>query len=300
MASIGFIGLGHMGLPMAINLIKAGHLVTGYDLQSQSLSAFAQAGGKTAANVRQLAENHTIIITMLQTGQQVTEVCFGKEGFYPHTIPQTLHIDCSTIDVPSAQEIHRKAQHHQLLSVDAPVSGGVAGAHAGTLTFMVGGSAAACDAAHAILNRMGKQIILTGEPGSGQAAKICNNMILGISMLAVCEGFTLAQSLGLTPQKLHEVVTHASGQCWVMDHYVPVPDVLDNVPANQDYKAGFTLSMMLKDLHLSQQAADTSGLSTPIAQLATQLFQQGKNAGFGDLDFSAMIKLIHSKGTNKI
>ncbi len=298
MAHIGFVGLGHMGLPMAINLVKAGHHVTGFDLQETAKAAFTQAGGSIAADLATLASHQDILITMLQTGQQVTSVCYGQQGLYAHALPHTLHIDCSTIDVPTAIELQHRAEAHNMIAVDAPVSGGVAGAVAASLTFMLGGTAAACAAASPILSAMGKQIILTGHAGSGQAAKMCNNMILGISMIAVAEGFILAKQLGLEPKKLHEVVTHASGQCWVMDRYVPVPNVLDNMPADRDYQPGFSLSMMLKDLHLSQEAAAHSGVTTPIAHLATELFQTAKEAGLGDLDFSAIIKHI-SEGACK-
>lgn len=292
MANIGFVGLGHMGLPMAINLIKAGHQVTGFDVQMSAITALTQAGGNCAKDLKTLAQSNDILITMLQTGQQVLDVCCGEQNLYAHAAPQALHIDCSTIDIPSARAIHKAAQQHQLLAVDAPVSGGVNGAKAGTLTFMIGGYKEAYEAAHPILQTIGKLVIATGNPGSGQAAKICNNMILGISMIAVAEGFSLAQQLDLSPQKLHEVVTHASGQCWVMNQYVPVPDVLENVPANHNYQPGFSLSMMLKDLHLSQHAAEQTGLVTPIAKLATQLYQDAQNAGLGSLDFSSIIKQI--------
>lgn len=295
MAKIGFIGLGHMGLPMVVNLIRAQHNVTGYDISSAAQAALTQAGGTLASSVAELAAQNDVVITMLQTGAQVQAVCYGEAGVYSHAKPHALHIDCSTIDVPTAQDLQIKAQQHKIFTVDAPVSGGVSGAQAGTLTFLVGGDSAACALAQPILQNMGKQIILTGASGSGQAAKICNNMLLGISMLAVSECFLLAERLGLNAQKLHEVVTHASGQCWIMDRYVPVPHVLENVPANHDYKAGFSLNMMLKDLNFSQAAAQHCDLQTPLGQLATQLFQQGKEAGLGDLDFSAIIKLLNSR-----
>lgn len=292
MANIGFIGLGHMGLPMACNLILAKHQVTGYDISPATQSALLEAGGQIVSDVPSLAQQNDIIITMLQTGAQVQSVCYGEQGMYQHAKPHSLHIDCSTIDVLTAQDLHKQAGKLQILAVDAPVSGGVAGARAATLTFMVGGDPAACAKATPILQAIGKQVILTGSSGSGQAAKTCNNMILGISMLAVSEGFVLAKRLGLSAQTLHEVVTHASGQCWVMDHYVPVPNVLDNVPANQDYQPGFSLNMMLKDLNLSQTAAAHCDLDTPIAKYATQIFQKAQEQGMGDLDFSAVIKLL--------
>lgn len=294
MAHIGFVGLGHMGLPMAMNLIRAGHVVTGFDLQPAAVTAFTAAGGQAAHHLVECAHHQEIIITMLQTGQQVQNVYFGAQGLLAHAKPGTLAIDCSTIDVQSARAFHQRAEKHQLLAVDAPVSGGVAGATAATLTFMVGGSTAAVAAAQPILAQMGKKIIHTGEAGNGQAAKICNNMILGSSMIAIAEAFLLAKNLGLTPQKLHEVVSNASGQCWVMDRYVPVAGVLDNVPANHQYQAGFTAAMMLKDLNLSQQSAQATQLQTPLAAHSTALYQQLIETGKGELDFSVIIELLQT------
>ena len=292
MTRIGFVGLGHMGLPMAINLLKAGHNVTGFDLQSTAVDAFVQAGGTAAKQLQGAAQTQDVIITMLQTGQQVQQVCLGDEGLFKAAASGTLFIDCSSIDVQSSRELHQQAIEHQFLYVDAPVSGGIAGAAAATLTFMVGGETNAFNQAKPTLANMGKKIIRTGEAGSGQAAKICNNMILGISMIAVSEAFILAQHLGLTPQKLLEVVTNASGQCWVMDKYVPVAGLLDNVPANHDYQHGFSTAMMLKDLGLSQRSASAVGVKTPLAERATELYQRFSDSGMAGLDFSAIIKMI--------
>ncbi|MDI9818960.1 MULTISPECIES: 3-hydroxyisobutyrate dehydrogenase [unclassified Legionella] len=292
MSRIGFVGLGHMGLPMAINLVKAGHTVTGFDLQSQSLKSLVAAGGKEAQLLQQAAINQDIIITMLQTGAQVRQVCLEEAGLFAAAAPRTLHIDCSSIDVTSSRELHHQAASQQLLSVDAPVSGGVAGAGAGTLTFMVGGSEDAFLKAKPILESMGKKIIHTGSAGSGQAAKICNNMILGVTMLAVSEAFVLAEHLGLSAHKLFEVVSNSSGQCWVTNQYLPVPDVLPDVPANNNYQPGFTAAMMLKDLHLSQDSANKVGVETPMAARATALYQKFNETGSGHLDFSAIIKAI--------
>lgn len=292
MARIGFIGLGHMGLPMAINLIKAGHQVTGFDLQQTALEALQAAGGQIASQLADAARDQTAFITMLQTGNQVHQVCLGEQGLYQAAAKQCLHIDCSSIDVPSAQQLHQQASALGLQCIDAPVSGGVAGAAAATLTFMVGGNNQAVDQAKPFLETMGKKIIHTGSAGSGQAAKICNNMILGISMIAVSEGFILAQQLGLAADKLFEVVNSSSGQCWVMSKYPPLPDLLPNVPANNDYKPGFTAAMMLKDLKLSQQSAMHAQTNTPLAAAATKLYQQFVDAGWGDQDFSAIIKTL--------
>lgn len=292
MASIGFIGLGHMGLPMAINLVKAGHKVTGFDLQESALQHFKAAGGIPAAHLNQAAEGQEIIITMLQTGHQVMHVCDGVDGLFNNARQNTLYIDCSTIDVATARDIHQHARDCGLVSLDAPVSGGVAGAAAGTLTFMAGGEALALERAQPILSCMGQKIIHTGTAGSGQAAKICNNMILGISMVGISEAFILGEQLGLDAEKLFEVVSNSSGQCWAMSKYVPVAGILDNVPANNEYKPGFAAAMMLKDLILSQNTAQSVHISTPLGAKTTELYQKFIQEGHGDIDFSAIIKLI--------
>jgi 3-hydroxyisobutyrate dehydrogenase len=292
MATIGFIGLGHMGLPMAINLVKAGHQVCGFDLQPTAMELLVAAGGSAATTALQLAKEKDVIITMLQTGEQVENLCLGEQGLLKTASPHTLFIDCSSIAVQSARRVHEQAEELGLLSLDAPVSGGVAGAGAGTLTFMVGGKDDAFVLAESYLKIMGQKIIRTGDAGSGQAAKICNNMILGVSMVAISEAFTLAKALGLAPEKLFEVVNNASGQCWAMSKYVPVPGLLEQVPANDDYKPGFTAKMMLKDLSLSQDSAQKEGLVTPIAATTTALYQRFVDMGQGDLDFSAIIKAI--------
>ncbi len=292
MAHIGFIGLGHMGLPMAINLLKAGHQVTGYDLQQTALDDFSKSGGSIAPSVKEIAKKNDVIITMLQTGQQVLGICQGKEGLFENLKAGSLFIDCSTIDVPSARELHHLAETKRICSVDSPVSGGTAGAALGTLTFMVGGTDAAFQTAYPILTAMGQKIIHAGIAGNGQAAKICNNMILGVSMIAISEAFVLAKQLHLSPEKLFEVVSNASGQCWAMTKYVPVPGILENAPANHDYKPGFAAAMMLKDLLLSQDSAHSVQVNTPLAAKATHLYQQFIDQGLGGTDFSAIIQLI--------
>lgn len=292
MARIGFIGLGHMGLPMATNLLKQGHAVTGYDISPIACKAFEQVGGKTVHTVEAIALNQECIITMLQTGEQVLSLYTKDNSLFKKAAPDTLFIDCSTIDVESGKIFHQKAKEYQFHSLDAPVSGGVAGAVAAKLTFMVGGEKSTLEKAQAILKSMGSNIIYAGRATSGQAAKICNNMLLGISMIAVSEAFILAGKLGLSAKKLHEVVTHASGKCWVMDNYVPMPNVLDNVPANNDYQPGFTAAMMLKDLKLSQHTATTTGIHPALAKKATELYEQLNAAGKGNKDFSAIIQYL--------
>lgn len=294
MHRIFFIGLGHMGLPMAINLMKAGHEVIGYDVQPNVIQAFIAAGGRGAQRIDE-CQDADICMTMLQTGEQVHAVCLGEEGVFANLPSHALFIDCSSIDVSSSLAVTQTAYTKQIEAIDAPVSGGVAGAVAGTLTFMVGGEEQAVERARPILVAMGKQVIHAGAAGSGQIAKICNNMILGVSMIAVSEAFILAEQLGLSAKKLHEIVEQASGQCWVMDRYVPVADVLAEVPANHDYKPGFSVAMMLKDLNLSQQAAKLAELETPMGSLATKLYDKLSMAGFGHLDFSVIIKLLREQ-----
>lgn len=293
MTRIGFVGLGHMGLPMAINLVKAGFTVRGFDLQRKALDAFEQAGGIAVSHLQEAAIDNEIFITMLQKGEQVRDVCLGEHGLYEAALAHHgLHIDCSTIDQESALALHRGAAEKHLLSLDAPVSGGVAGAVAGSLTFLVGGRAYDLQKAEPCLRAMGSKIIHTGPGGSGQAAKICNNTILGISMIAVAEAFAFGKSLGLTAKKLHEVVVNASGNCWVMEKYVPVPEVLPSMPADNGYQPGFTVKMMLKDLLLSQEAAVSKQVFRPMAERATQLYQLLTEEGYEDLDFSAIYKLF--------
>lgn len=291
MSKIGFIGLGHMGLPMAINLVKAGHTVTGYDINPSSYQLFHEQGGIAAKTILDTVRDQEILITMVQSGGQVIDICCDQ-ALYQTAPPGLLHIDCSTIDVATSQLLNNTAESYQHSYIDAPVSGGVKGATAGTLTFMVGGTQADFLKAHPFLQQMGKKIFYTGLNGSGQAAKICNNMILGISMIAVSEAFALAEALGLDAEKLFEVVTNSSGQCWSISHYVPVPDILPDVPANHDYKPGFSVAMMVKDLLLSQDAAQIAGVQTILGQEACALYQEFNAEGCGNMDFSAIIKKI--------
>lgn len=283
-----------MGLPMAINLLKAGHEVSGYDLQQSALDKLTAAGGIALSKVQDAAINQDMFITMLQTGEQVSQVCLGNQGLYT-AASNALHIDCSSIDVDACRELHRQAAEHHLVMVDAPVSGGVAGANAATLTFMVGGEEHAFGLVKPILSAMGKNIFHTGMAGSGQAAKICNNMILGISMIAISEAFVLAEQLGLSAKKLADVVSNSSGQCWAMSKYIPVPDVLPDVPANRNYQPGFTAAMMLKDLKLSQAAALKTHTNTRLGEKAASIYQHFNDEGFGDLDFSAIIKSVQQE-----
>ena len=291
---IGFIGLGNMGGPMAANLVKAGHEVTGFDLSRPALDMLAKAGGKPATTVAAAAADAEIIITMLPAGPHVRLVYAGEGGVLGAANKDTLLIDSSTIDVDTARAVTEAASKRGFDMLDAPVSGGVGGAVAGTLTFMVGGSATGFDRARPVLESMGKTIVHAGPSGNGQAAKICNNMILGVSMIAVCEAFALADRLGLDRQRLFDISSKSSGQCWSMTSYCPVPGPVPSSPANRDYQAGFTADMMLKDLKLAQHAAQASGAVTPLGAAAAALYQMLANSGRGAKDFSAIFQMLHA------
>jgi 3-hydroxyisobutyrate dehydrogenase len=291
MARIAFIGLGNMGLPMAHNLIKAGHAVTGLDVSRAQVDKLAAAGGKAAANIKDTVSGAEIVITMLPAGQQVREVYLG-DGVIAAAADGALLIDCSTIDVETARAVSAAAAGKGLAMLDAPVSGGVGGAQAATLTFMVGGTAAAFERVKPVLEAMGKTIVHAGGAGNGQAAKICNNMILGVSMIAVSEAFVLAEKLGLDAQKLFDISSKSSGQCWSMTSYCPVPGPVPTSPANRDYQAGFTAAMMLKDLKLAQDAAKAAGASTPLGADAARIYGQYVDGGEGGRDFSGIIRHV--------
>jgi 3-hydroxyisobutyrate dehydrogenase len=292
MARIGFIGLGNMGLPMAINLIKAGHQVEGVDVNPASIEKLKSAGGGNAEYAKVAASRGDVVITMLPAGQQVREVYLGAGGVIENANPGTLLIDCSTIDVETARAVAAEAEKKQLLMLDAPVSGGVGGATAATLTFMAGGSTQAFTRAQSILDKMGKTIVHAGGAGTGQAAKICNNMILGISMIAVSEAFVLAEKLGLDHQKLFDISSKSSGQCWSMTSYCPVPGPVPGSPANRDYAAGFTAAMMLKDLRLAQDAAKSAGARTELGAGAARIYSSYVESGEGTRDFSGIIRFV--------
>jgi 3-hydroxyisobutyrate dehydrogenase len=293
MAKIAFIGLGNMGGPMAANLAKAQHQVMAFDLSSSAVDAAVDKGAKKATSAAEAVKGAEIVVTMLPAGKHVREVY--EKDVLPNVAKGTLLIDCSTIDVESARHVGALAQKAGLEMIDAPVSGGVGGATAGTLTFMVGGSEQAFAKAKPVLEKMGKNIVHAGASGNGQAAKICNNMILGVSMIAVSEGFMLAKRLGLDAQKLFDVASTASGQCWSLTNYCPVPGPVPTSPANRDYQAGFTAAMMLKDLMLAQQAANAAGASTPLGAEAAQLFNLFVNSGNGAKDFSGIIRMLDGK-----
>jgi 3-hydroxyisobutyrate dehydrogenase len=294
MARIGFIGLGNMGLPMAENLLKAGHAVAGFDLNEDAVARLAAVGGMPAHSIGEACASADAVITMLPAGEHVREVYLGAGGVPGAVAPTTLLIDSSTIDVETAREVAQAAQARGLAMVDAPVSGGVAGAQAATLTFMVGGSDEAFARARPLLETMGKTIVHAGGAGNGQAAKICNNMILGASMIVVAEAFLLAEKLGLDAQKLFDISSKSSGQCWSMTSYCPVPGLVPTSPANRDYKAGFTAAMMLKDLKLAQAAARATRATTPLGAGAAAVYERFVDSGDGGVDFSGIIRYLRA------
>jgi len=289
MPTIGFIGLGNMGAPMAANLVKAGNAVTGFDVVAAARAACAQSGLEIAGSAKAAVETADVVITMLPAGEHVRAVWAEVLASAKR---DALFIDCSTIDVTSARIAHALAAERGIAALDAPVSGGVAGATAATLTFMVGGSAQAFIRAESILQCMGKTIVHAGGAGNGQAAKICNNMILGISMIAVSEAFVLAEKLGLEHQKLFDIASKSSGQCWSMTSYCPVPGPVPASPANRDYQAGFTAAMMHKDLKLAQDAAKASGAVTELGAEAARLYSRYVESGEASRDFSGIIQMI--------
>ncbi len=294
MTTIAFIGLGNMGNPMAANLVKAGHSVYGFDLMPANLSTAKDNGVTVMASAAAAVKDADVVVTMLPAGKHVLSV---YEDIAPKAKAGALFIDCSTIDVESARKAHAVAAKHGLLSIDAPVSGGTGGATAGTLTFMAGGSADAFAKAEPILKPMAGKIVHCGDAGAGQAAKICNNMILGISMIGVGEAFVLAEKLGLSHQALFDVASTSSGQCWSLTTYCPVPGPVPTSPANRDYQPGFAAALMLKDLKLAQEAASASGAVTPLGAEAAQLYALYAAQGGGGADFSGIIRFLRGDPT---
>jgi 3-hydroxyisobutyrate dehydrogenase len=289
MTAIAFIGLGNMGGPMAANLVKAGHRVAGYDLVERLRQEAATSGVAIAASAREAVAGADVVVTMLPAGRHVI-AAWGD--ILPAARRGALLIDSSTIDVENARRAHEAAAQAGMPSLDAPVSGGVGGATAGTLTFMVGGEDPAFAEGKPLLEAMGKRIVHCGGAGAGQAAKICNNMILGATMIATCEAFVLAEKLGLSAQALFDVASTASGQSWSLTSYCPVPGPVPASPANRDYKPGFAAALMLKDLKLSQEAAASAGAVTPMGAQAAQLYALFAAAGHAGDDFSGIINFL--------
>ncbi len=291
MSRVAFIGLGAMGAPMAVNLAAAGYQIAGFDASASARENVAGQGMKVCPTAEHATEGADVVVTMLQTGAQVLSVW---EALLPRAVA-ALFIDCSTIDMASARRAHGLAQESGALSVDAPVSGGVVGAKAAKLTFMCGAEPKAFERAQPILKAMGARIIHCGGPGLGQAAKICNNLMLGAAMAATAEAFTLAETLGLSNQALFDVASVSSGQSWSLTSYCPVPGLVADSPANNDYRAGFQTKLMLKDLRLAETAAADSGLATPIASAAARLYSDYAIQGGEEKDFSGVIQAMRRR-----
>ncbi len=293
MKIVGFIGLGHMGSPMVKNLLRNRYQVKVFDINEAATRELVSVGAIAAKTPAEIAQDADIVITMLQTGDQVKKSCLGEQGIFAHlNKPYALFIDCSSIDVQTSRQLHVEAKLRGIAMLDAPVSGGAIGAENATLTFMVGGDEQYVKRAESLLNAMGKKIVHAGSAGCGAAAKICNNMILGISMVAVCEAFGLADKIGLDPKKLFEISSNASGQCWALNNCCPWPNILPNVPSSHDYQPGFSAKMMLKDLKLSQDAAEEVHATTPLGKQAMELYQQFVNSNNTEIDFSGIVKMI--------
>lgn len=290
-STVAFIGLGHMGGPMASHLVKAGHRVLGFDLVPEQLAAAAATGVERAGSAAEAAAAADVVITMLPAGRHVLAV-YTEQGLLAAARPGTLFVDCSTIDVADARTAHAAAVAAGHRALDAPVSGGVMGAEAATLTFMAGGETPEFAAAQPVLAAMGKKIVHCGAAGAGQAAKICNNMILAISMIGVSEAFVLAESLGLDQQALYDVASTASGQCWALTVNCPVPGPVPGSPANHGYRPGFATPLMAKDLGLAADALRAGGVEAPLGLKAAEMyaaFAEGEGAG---LDFSAIVRTL--------
>lgn len=288
--NIAFIGLGNMGGGMAVNLVKAGHQVTAFDLSAEALARAVEQGCTAASSIAEAVAAAEAVVSMLPNGQIVLSAYTGEVfGAAPDG---AILLDCSTIDVATAREVADQANKHGYAMVDAPVSGGIAAANAGTLTFMVGGGDEAFARAEPILRAMGKAVIHAGSAGSGQAAKICNNMLLGIHMIGTCEAFTMAQKLGLDPQTFYDIASVSSGQCWSMTSYCPLPGVGPESPADRDYQGGFAAGLMLKDLRLALEAAETAGVDPQMGRRAKELYEAFEAAGNGTTDFSGIIRTL--------
>jgi len=290
MTCIAFIGLGNMGGGMAANLVKNGYVVRAFDLSDVALAKAVEAGAQRAASVADAVSGADAVVTMLPAGKHVDAVY--SDAVFGAAAPGTLFLDCSTIDVATARKVIAVAVERGFEMVDAPVSGGIAAANGGTLTFMVGGTDAAFARAQPILSAMGKAVIHAGDAGNGQAAKICNNMLLGASMVATCETFAMAQKLGLDPQTFYDISSVSSGQCWSMTSYCPLPGVGPQSPADNGYQGGFAVALMLKDLKLATEAAQQANAAVPMGQAAEALYQMLANKGEGGKDFSSMIELL--------
>ncbi|RUO55862.1 3-hydroxyisobutyrate dehydrogenase [Pseudidiomarina homiensis] len=292
MAKVGFIGLGNMGGPMAANLVKAGHQVTVFDLSDAALAQAREAGCGVAEQLVDVAENADFVISMLPADHHVEAVYLGEQGLQHKLSKRTLVIDCSTISAETARKLSAELAPHGIRFIDAPVSGGVGGAKAGTLTFICGGDESAVDEARNVLNGMGKNVFRAGDAGAGQVAKICNNMLLSVLMAGTSEALQLGIAHGLDPKVLSEIMLQSSGRNWTLEVYNPCPGVMDGVPSSNDYQGGFLVDLMAKDLGLAQQAALRCGASTPMGSLTLNLYRSWAQLGHGREDFSSIFKYV--------
>lgn len=288
---VAFLGLGNMGLPMALNLIQAGYEVQGFDLVRDQLDAFKDGGGLPMQSAAEAATGVNVIISMLPASQHVQALYLGQSGLLATANPKTLLIDCSTISPKVSQAVAASAKAKGFAMIDAPVSGGTAGAQAGTLTFMVGGDAVDLERARPLLEKMGKNIFHAGASGSGQTVKVCNNMVLGIQMLGTCEALRLGIANGMDPKVLSDIMSKSSGRNWVLELYNPCPGVMENVPSSKGYTGGFGVDLMLKDLGLATENAGDLEASIPLGQLSRKLYEAHSQAGNGQLDFSSVFNL---------
>jgi 3-hydroxyisobutyrate dehydrogenase len=288
---LAFLGLGNMGLPMAINLVNAGHEVRGFDLVQSQLDAFKEAGGSPANSAAEAIEGVEVIISMLPASRHVEALYLGEQGLIATANPNTLLVDCSTISPKVSQQVASIAKSKGFSMIDAPVSGGTAGAQAGTLTFMVGGEAKDLERARPLLEKMGKNIFHAGPSGSGQTVKVCNNMLLGIQMLGTSEALRLGIANGMDPKVLSDIMSKSSGRNWALELYNPCPGVMENVPSSKAYAGGFGVDLMLKDMGLAIENADDLNASVPLGELSRQLYEKHSKAGNGQLDFSSVFKL---------
>src|SRR5579864_1093269 len=294
MAKVAFVGVGNMGGPMVRNLLKAQQQVCAFDLSAAALKPIVEAGAQAPGSIKEAVAGSEVVVTMLPAGQHVRSV-YLEDGVLRAAEKGALLIDCSTIDIDSARVVHGEAGKSGFDFLDAPVSGGVGGAEAATLAFMCGGSEKAFARAKPILEKMGKRIVHAGGPGAGQAAKICNNMLLAISMIGTCEAFALGEKLGLEHQKLFDIMSAASGQCWSLTTYCPVPGPVPTAPSNRQYSGGFATALMLKDLKLAQNAAQNAGATTPLGAESAQLYSLFAAKGNGAMDFSGIIKMLRGE-----
>lgn len=292
-STIGFIGLGHMGGPMAQNLLKAGHTLKVFDLVPEALKAAVQAGATAAPSAAEAAAGADLVVTMLPASRHVEGLYLGTGGLLDTIAKGTLVLECSTIAPESARKVSKAAAERGIRMLDAPVSGGTAGAAAGTLTFIVGGTPADLQAAMPYLQAMGKNIFHAGDAGAGQVAKICNNMLLGILMAGTAEALALGVANGLDPKTLSDIIAKSSGRNWATELYNPWPGVMENVPASRHYEGGFGVDLMLKDLGLAAEASMQARATTPLGELARNLYALHSTQGHGKLDFSSILKLYH-------